>query len=167
MSKLLPEFFVSLCDAGICKLYIMKTGNLLTQLITTKPCCLISSHVKLSIVVTKKKFSFHMWNSRHLISINHFAWISVVLVEYWCSLSFGGIGKVWIQKNHTRKISNHKGFELYQVFMHDFLYQNILIFPLYILLTRCIGTIWYKNIDTFWSGGINTVWTQKSHKKNQ
>ena len=37
-------------------------------------------------------------------------------------------------KNHTRKISKiHKDSELYQLFMHNFLYQNVPRFPLYIL----------------------------------
>ena len=57
------------------------------------------------------------------------------------------------QKNHTRKISNIcKGFELYWIFMHNFLYQNVLIIPLYILLS--------SRIDTFWSEGsyIKVFW---------
>ena len=33
-----------------------------------------------------------------------------------------------VQKNHTRKINKiHKDFELYQVFIHNFLSQNVLI----------------------------------------
>lgn len=41
------------------------------------------------------------------------------------------------QKNHTGKISNiKKGFELYQIFIHDFLCQTVPIFPLYILFTN-------------------------------
>ena len=40
-------------------------------------------------------------------------------------------------KNHKRKIgNNHKDFELYQLFMHNFLYQNVLIFPLYLFPTN-------------------------------
>ena len=40
-------------------------------------------------------------------------------------------------KNCTRKIDKiHKDFEQYQVFMHNFLYQNIWIFPLYIIYKK-------------------------------
>ena len=39
-------------------------------------------------------------------------------------------------KNHARKISDiHKNFELYQVFMYNFLCQTVLTFPFYILFT--------------------------------
>ena len=50
--------------------------------------------------------------------------------EVHISMLVRGIGRVWAQKNHTRKIDNiHKDFELYQVFMDNFLCQNVLIFP--------------------------------------
>ena len=46
-----------------------------------------------------------------------------------------GVLEILSQKNHTKKISSiHKDFELYQLFMHNFLHQNVLMFPLYILL---------------------------------
>ena len=58
----------------------------------------------------------------------------------------------------SRKISNiPKDFDLYQVFMHNFLYQNVPI--LCKLLTRRINTLWSK--------GINTFWHRKSKRKNQ
>ena len=50
-----------------------------------------------------------------------------------------------------------KIFELYQVFMHNFLCKNAQLLPYYILFT--------KGIEIFWSGdissicGINTFWT--------
>ena len=54
-------------------------------------------------------------------------------------------------KNHTSKVSIfHNGFEPHQVSRHNFLYKNALIFPLYILLTRRINTLWSKGINTFW-----------------
>ena len=60
-------------------------------------------------------------------------------------------------KNHTREVDNtHKDFELFQVFMCNFLCQNVRIFLLYILLTRRIDTFWSSGIDKFWSGGIET-----------
>ena len=38
-------------------------------------------------------------------------------------------------KNDTRKVEKiHKGFKLYQVFMHNFLCQNIWIFSLFIYI---------------------------------
>ena len=56
-------------------------------------------------------------------------------------------------KNHTRKISNiQKKFELYQVFMRNFVCQNVPIFPLHILI---------------WLGGIRTSWERKSQKKKK
>ena len=64
-----------------------------------------------------------------------------------------GYQKILSFKNHTRKIDKiHKDFELYQVFKHNFLYKNVWIFPLYILLT--------SRINTFWSGGIKTFLSQ-------
>ena len=61
--------------------------------------------------------------------------------------------------NHTRKVHNtHKDFELFQVFMRNFLCQNVRIFLLYILLTRRIDAFWSRGIDKFWSGGIETYW---------
>ena len=69
--------------------------------------------------------------------------------------------------------------------MHNFMCQNVLIFPLYILLIRGISTLWSGVIETFWTKnfcakffceyshyiyrfqeepthfGIETFWTQK------
>ena len=48
-------------------------------------------------------------------------------------------------KSHTRKNGTiHKNFELYQVFKHNFLCQNVRIFPYFLLMRR---------ISTFWSRG--------------
>ena len=69
-------------------------------------------------------------------------------------------------KIHATKISNiYKYFELYQVFMHNFLSQNILIFPL--LLIRRIDTFWFKSIDKCWPGDSRTFWHTKLHMKNR
>ena len=50
------------------------------------------------------------------------------------------IGDSWdsfVPKNHTREISNfYKDFNIYQFLMHNFLYQNVPLFLLYILLTK-------------------------------
>ena len=51
-----------------------------------------------------------------------------------------------------------------QVFMHNFACQNVLTFPLYILLTKRITTLWSESIDTFWSGATETIWHRKSQK---
>ena len=68
-------------------------------------------------------------------------------------------------KTHAGKIGNiHEDFELYQVFMNNFLFQNVPLFLLNILLTRRIVTFWSDGFDTFWSGGIGTVSAQKITK---
>ena len=37
-----------------------------------------------------------------------------------------GIGTSWAKKNYTRKVNKiHKGFELYQVLMHNHLGQSV------------------------------------------
>ena len=41
--------------------------------------------------------------------------------------------------------------------MHNFLYKNVSIFPLYILLTRRTDILWSKHINTFSSGSIIKV----------
>ena len=52
------------------------------------------------------------------------------------SIWFGGMEHFW-PKNHRRKIEKiHKDFELYQVFIYNFLSQNILILPNHILTKR-------------------------------
>ena len=64
-------------------------------------------------------------------------------------------------KNHTRKIDKiHKNFELYQVFIYNFLDQNLPIFSLYMLLTTIINTSWSVAFDKVWSGGIRTFCTR-------
>ena len=69
--------------------------------------------------------------------------------------------------NHTRKSDKiHKDFELYQAFMHNFLSQNVSIFPIYILLTRRINTFRSKGTDKVW-GSIETFWAQEIIHKIQ
>ena len=66
----------------------------------------------------------------------------------------------------SRKIHNiYKDFKLYQLFLHKFLYQNVLIFPLDILLKRRINTLWSDSIETFWSEDDEPVWQKKSQTK--
>ena len=48
-------------------------------------------------------------------------------------------GLVWTKKSHKKLSNIHKDFEIYQVFMHNFLRQVVPIFPLYILF------IYYPN----------------------
>ena len=63
--------------------------------------------------------------------------------------------RYFVLKNQTKKSSKSiKIFELYQVFMHNFLYQNFQIFQNYILLTR--------KINTLWCGGISSIRNTKS-----
>ena len=51
--------------------------------------------------------------------------------------------------------------------MHRCLNQNVLIFPLYILLRKRINIFWSEGIDTFWSVSIGTVWYKKSRKVSE
>ena len=65
-----------------------------------------------------------------------------------------GYRNIFDLKNHTRKVNKFTEiFELYQVFIHNFLPQNDLIFPICLLHA--------KRICTFCSGGIKTYWAQK------
>ena len=57
----------------------------------------------------------------------------------------------------------HKDFELYQIFNHNSLCQNVPVFPLDILRTKRINTFWSKGINKFWSRGIGTVLVPKNH----
>ena len=50
---------------------------------------------------------------------------------------------------------------------HNFLCQNVSIFPLQILLTIQTDTLWLGDIDTFQSGGNAKVWRRKLKKKNR
>ena len=67
----------------------------------------------------------------------------------------------------SRKIHNiYKDFKLYQLFLHKFLYQNVLIFPLDILFKRRINTLWSDSIEAFWSEGDEPVSYKKSQTKD-
>ena len=84
-------------------------------------------------------------------------------VFYVSSMLIGDIGMFWaLQINNI-----HKGFELYQVTMHNLLCQSVPMFPLCILLTRRINIFWSESIDTFWPGAIGTVWNIKTKKKKK
>ena len=51
-------------------------------------------------------------------------------------------------KNQTRKIDrSSKDFELYQIVMYNFLWQTVLMFPIYILLTKRIEIFWFRDIS--------------------
>ena len=53
------------------------------------------------------------------------------------------LGNFGSKKSHNK---NQKDFELYRVFMHNFLGQTVPIFPIYILLTRRINYKKDKNV---------------------
>ena len=56
----------------------------------------------------------------------------------------------FVLKNQTWKIDkNHQKPEIYRVFTHNFLGQNVLVFALYVLVTRKINTFWSKDKDEF------------------
>ena len=78
-----------------------------------------------------------------------------------------GVSGYFGPKNITRLISYiQKDFELYQVLLHNFLCQNVLILPLYILLTRRITTFSPEGINTYLCWGIWKVWHRKSQTEN-
>ena len=57
----------------------------------------------------------------------------MVLANFWP----GCISTFWAKKIRQEKQTKFKKiFELYQVFMYDFLCQTVLIFPIYILFTK-------------------------------
>ena len=58
-----------------------------------------------------------------------------------------------------KNISGCLLLENWHVLVWVYLYQNVMIFLLYILLTRTTGILCY--------GGVNTVWYRTSHTKNQ
>ena len=61
-------------------------------------------------------------------------------------------------KKHKMKIGNiPKNFQLYQVFIYNFLCQNIPILLFHILHTRRIYTYWSDSFDKYWSGDYRTV----------
>ena len=67
--------------------------------------------------------------------------------------------------NHTRKIL--PDFNLYQVFMYNFLDQNALILPNYVLFTRRMNTFWSRVLKNFGLGVLRYFGSnKKSHKKN-
>ena len=67
----------------------------------------------------------------------------------------GSIGTFCHTKSRQEKLLKiHKDFELYQVFIYNFLCQNILIFS--ILFTERIETFWPRDISSIW--GIRTFW---------
>ena len=70
------------------------------------------------------------------------------------------------QKNYTRQISNiHKDFELYQIFMHNFLCQNFLIFPLQILLKRTINIFWSEGVSTYFGLEVSRQFGIENHQQ--
>ena len=77
-----------------------------------------------------------------------------------------GYRNILSAKNHTKTIDKiHKDFELHQVFMHNFLCQNVWILPLYIAYKKN-QHILVQHINRFWSGGIETFWAQKVTEEN-
>ena len=66
------------------------------------------------------------------------------------SIQIAGIRTFFPKKIRQEKLKKFiKVFELYQIFLHNFLCQNVQIFPNYILLAR--------KINNFWSGSISNI----------
>ena len=63
--------------------------------------------------------------------------------------------------------NSKKDFNLYQVFMYNFLDQNALILPNYVLFTRRMNTFWSRVLKNFGLGVLRYFGSnKKSHKKN-
>ena len=57
------------------------------------------------------------------------------------NIQLGGISRFWVQKIRQEKLLKFtKIFALYQVFMYNFLCQTLLIFLIYILVTKIVKT---------------------------
>ena len=70
-------------------------------------------------------------------------------------------------KDHPPKLDKiQKDFELYQVFMHNFIGLYGRIFPLYILLKRTINRFWSKGFNNFDLVVSSHFKSKKSFKKN-
>ena len=80
----------------------------------------------------------------------------MLCIFYICIMYYGGIRAAWATIDARKASNNYKDFELYKVFMHNFLSQNVLMFPL--LLTRRIDRFWFESIDKFWSEVTRTFW---------
>ena len=74
----------------------------------------------------------------------------------------------FVLKNQTWKFDKiHQKFQIYWVFMHNFLVQNVPVLALYVLVTRKINTLWSKGNDEFWSRGMGSFWDQKKNHKRK
>ena len=102
-------------------------------------------------------------NDTFLVKTRTFQIFSVILF-YWLKPGkfFSDVTKHMILKNIF--IHSLNAWKC-QLFMHNFLCQNVSIFLLYIWLIRRINIFWFKGIIKFWSESISTVWTQTSYKK--
>ena len=52
------------------------------------------------------------------------------------------------KKSYKKMDKTDKDFQLYQVFVYNFLSQNMLIFPRYILFTKTIETFWSRDVTS-------------------
>ena len=63
------------------------------------------------------------------------------------NIQLGGVSRFWVQKIRQEKLLKFtKIFALYQVFMYNFLCQTVLIFLIYILVTKIIKTFWSRYV---------------------
>ena len=68
-------------------------------------------------------------------------------------------GHFWPKISNDKIITSQKNFELYQVFMYNFLCQTLLIFPIYIYIyIERERERERERIGTFWSRDINSIW---------
>lgn len=122
----------------------------------------------LSAAFTKKiNFPLHSLFSsfgKHSVHINNLFYTLpmhrlvnfVLCIFYICIMYYGGIRAAGATIDARKTSNNYKDFELCKVFMHNFLSQNVVMFPL--LLTRRIDTFWFESIDKLWSEITRTFW---------
>ena len=83
--------------------------------------------------------------ARKFSLVNSCLVIAMVIFCLNCYVSWG-YWDILGSRSHSRISNIQENFELYEVFMHNFLCQNVPIFLLYILLTWRINTFDYLHI---------------------
>ena len=108
-------------------------------------------------IVSKKIFSIFLFAATILASLWEFtrslqinSLNNLIILTDGVAYNLGVFGH-FRPINHIWKFNQ---IHIYEVFMHNFLCQNVWMFPSF-MLPR-IDTFWSGDIKTFWSGGIAT-----------
>ena len=120
-----------------------------------------STYLRGSIVLAKRDIHIRLVKAWPALNKLDMIWKSFQQYLIWRHRN------ILVLNNHARKIGKiHKEFELCQVFMHNCLCQNILIFPLYLYLTKRIDKLWSKGLTNFGLEVSNYFGPKISQKKN-